>query len=104
MPTLKFKRFNKPHVLKQIGRGLLAQFFAKFADDFQSKGLVLPGPDLPDMDYFDALARLLMCPEGLPDRLNEAQGLTEVFGRVLAPRTDQGKVLRCRSSAGGDSF
>src|SRR2546423_288474 len=72
MPTLKFKRFNKPQILKQIGRDLLGAFFAKFEEDFQAQGFALPPPALPDGSYFDALAQLLMCPEELPDRLNEA--------------------------------
>ncbi len=72
MPVLKFKRFNKPQVLKKIGRELLAQFFEKFKEDFDAKCLPLPPPELADADYFNALASLLLCPEGLPDRLNEA--------------------------------
>src|SRR5437762_2151304 len=72
MPVLRFKRFNKPQVLKQIGRDLLARFFDKFTQDFDARSLALPPPELPDADYFRWLARLLMCPEGLPDRLNEA--------------------------------
>src|SRR5438067_6845359 len=72
MPIIKFKRFNKPQVLKQIGRELLARFLETFKEDFEMKGLALPPPELPDLAYFAALARLLMCPEGLPDRLNEA--------------------------------
>jgi len=72
MPVLKFKRFNKPHILKRIGRGLLAEFFAKFQEDAASFGLMLPEPTLADADYFQALASLLMTPEGLPDGLNEA--------------------------------
>src|SRR6266700_1492473 len=72
MPVMKFKRFNKPQVLKQIGRQLLAQFFERFKADFEIKALALPPPELPDNTYFPALARLLMSPEGLPDRLNEA--------------------------------
>ena len=60
MPVLKFKRFNKPHVLKRIGRGLLAEFFAKFQEDSAGVGLVLPEPNVSDSDYFQVLAGLLM--------------------------------------------
>ena len=72
MPVLKFKHFNKPQVLKHIGRGLLARFFDKFQEEFEARSLALPPPELADADYFAFLARLLMSPEGLPDRLNEA--------------------------------
>src|SRR5205809_262097 len=69
---MKFKRFNKPCVLNRIGRDLLARFFESFRDDFNANQLALPPPGLPDADYADALARLLLHPEGLPDLLNEA--------------------------------
>src|SRR5438067_13716690 len=69
---IKFKRFNKPHALKRIGRPLLARFFAHFQPECTANALALPPPDLTDSQYFGALARLLMCPEGLPDSLNEA--------------------------------
>ncbi len=72
MPIVKFKPFNKPQVLKQIGRGLLAQFFEKFKKEFEARSLALPALDLSDGHYFTSLARLLRHPEGLPDWLNEA--------------------------------
>src|SRR6266404_2638080 len=59
MPVMKFKRFNKPQVLKQIGRQLLAQFFERFKADFEIKALALPPPELPDNAYFPALPGLL---------------------------------------------
>src|SRR4051794_16955150 len=72
MPILKFKRFNKPQILKHIGRNLLTQFFARFNYEFETRSFALPPPELPDAEYFAALAGLLMHPEGLPDSLNEA--------------------------------
>ena len=69
---MKLKRFNKRHFLARIGRDLLARFFESFRDDFNANQLPLPPPDLPDADYINALLRLLLHPEGLPDRLNEA--------------------------------
>src|SRR5436309_11462821 len=69
---IKFKRFNKPHALKRIGRPLLARFFAHFQPECTANALALPPPDLTDSQYFGALARLLLSPEGLPDSLNEA--------------------------------
>jgi hypothetical protein len=72
MPIIKFKRFNKPQTLKLIGRDLLMRFFDKFKEDFDTRSLPLPPPELADGDYFRSLSHLLMCPEGLPDRLNEA--------------------------------
>jgi len=72
MATLRFKRFSKPHILKDIGRHLLGKFFAKFKDDLEEKAVVLPDPSLPDEEYFGALAKVLMSPEGLPGSLNDA--------------------------------
>jgi len=72
MPIIKFKRFNKPQTLKLIGRDLLVRFFDKFKEDFDTRSLPLPPPELADGDYFRSLSHLLMCPERLPDRLNEA--------------------------------
>src|SRR6266404_3664642 len=72
MPVLKFKRFNKPQTLKRIGRGLLAQFLARFHAELAARSLALPQAELPDADYFQTLAGLLMAPEALPDGFNEA--------------------------------
>ena len=63
---IKFKLFNKPHVLKKIGRDLLARFFERFKTELQGNGLALPPPELSDDEYFDALSRLLLSPESLP--------------------------------------
>jgi hypothetical protein len=46
MSTLRFKRFSKPHVLKDIGRHQLGKFFAKFKDDLAEKEITLPDPAL----------------------------------------------------------
>jgi len=72
MSTLRFKRFSKPHVLKDIGRHLLGKFFAKFKDDLKEKAVILPDPALADEEYFASLASVLMSPEGLPGNLNDA--------------------------------
>lgn len=72
MTTLRLKCLNKPGVLKRVGRTLLTRFFEQFASELNSGGLALPPPELSDIDYFNALAQLLMRPENLPDALNEA--------------------------------
>jgi len=72
MAIIKFKRFTKPHVLRRLGRPLLARFLAQFAPQLAAQTLSLPAPALPDGLYFQALARLLMSPEGLTEPLNEA--------------------------------
>lgn len=72
MTTLKLKCLTRPCVLKRIGRGLLTRFFEQFAAEMSSSGLALPPPDSSDADYFNALARILMRPEELPDALSEA--------------------------------
>ena len=38
---IKFKRFNKPHVLKRIGRPLLARFFAHFQAELSANALAV---------------------------------------------------------------
>jgi len=35
---IKFKRFNKPHILKKIGRDLLARFFERFKTELEAMG------------------------------------------------------------------
>ena len=69
---IQFRRFTKPNVLKRINRELLEKFLDQFKNEFNGNARTLPPPDLPDEDYFNALSRLLMSPECLPDRLNEA--------------------------------
>ncbi len=72
MASIRFKRFTKPHVLKDIGRALLGRFFAKFKDDLAEKEVTLPDPALADEEYFGTLADVLLSPEGLPGTLNDA--------------------------------
>jgi hypothetical protein len=69
---VRFRRFTKPHVLRRIGRDLLSRFFDSFAEDFGAANASLPTAEVPDDDYFQAVAKVLLCPEGLPPRLNEA--------------------------------
>jgi len=69
---MKLNRFNKPEILKQIGRDLLGRFFAQFQAELAAAGLALPPPGIPENDYYTALAWLLLNPERLPDSLNEA--------------------------------
>lgn len=98
MPVLKFKRFNKPQILKHIARDLLARFFGRFEEDFAAKNLALPPPDLEDGQYFLSLASLLMSPEGLPDRLNEAlfaiDEMASLRGQELLQGTPEWPALR----------
>ncbi len=72
MATLRFKRFSKPHVLKDIGRHLLGKFFAKFKNDLEAKSVTMPDPALADEEYFVSLSNLLLSPEGLPGSMNDA--------------------------------
>ena len=72
MSTIKFKRFTKPHFLKQIGRDLLGQFFTRFNPELAQKSVVIPVATLDDDAYFGAVAKIAMSPDGLPDNLVEA--------------------------------
>jgi hypothetical protein len=69
---MKFKRFTKIQFLKQIGRGLLDQLFARFAAELTTRKVSMPATTLPDEEYFAALAGVVLAPEGLPERLVEA--------------------------------
>lgn len=72
MSTLKFKRFTKPHFLKQIGRELLGQFFNRFGTELAEKQITPPAATLDDDAYFGAVAKIAMAPEGLPGPLVDA--------------------------------
>jgi hypothetical protein len=68
---MKLRRFNKLGLLKRVRRELLARFLDQFQDDLESLGIAVDN-HLSDNDYYHSLARMLMAPEWLPDRLNEA--------------------------------
>ncbi|MBI1178726.1 hypothetical protein GC207_14935 [bacterium] len=69
---MKFKRFTKLTFLKQIGRPLLDRFLNRFAKELAARNVALPSGDSDDDDYYRALARLALTPDGLPDSLIEA--------------------------------
>ena len=69
---MKFRRFTKTHFLKQIGRSLLDRFFAKFATELTARQVELPAATLADEEYFTALAKVVLAPDGLPEGLIEA--------------------------------
>jgi hypothetical protein len=71
MPSIQFRRFTKPHVLRAIRRDLLDQFFQRFDEDLSTIA-GWPHPAMPQDQYCRALAAALMTPERLPDSLNEA--------------------------------
>src|SRR4051812_36725583 len=76
MHAMRLRRIANPAVLKRIGRQLLTLFFNSFRRDFETgpnpAAWPLPPPELPDPEYFRALASALMKPESLPAALNEA--------------------------------
>jgi len=72
MAVMRFKRFTKVGVLKEIGRGLLDRFFGRVGGGGNGKKLELPPASVGDDDYFQAVAKALMAPEGLPDEVGEA--------------------------------
>jgi hypothetical protein len=101
MSTLKFKRFTKPHFLKQIGRELLDRFFKRFSPELAEKQITLPAAELGDDDYYKAVARTVMSPEGLPDKLAEAayaiEGMANEEGedRLHRAAGGNGPAFRC---------
>ncbi len=72
MATLKFKRFTRPQVLRRFGRERLTKFLLEFEPQFRARQLMFPAPDLPETDWYGALARLLRTPEALPEEFSEA--------------------------------
>lgn len=72
MTALKFKRFTRPQLLQGICRSLLIRFLEKFQPDLERRGLVLPGPELPEEEWARAVARWFAAPEQLPEGLCEA--------------------------------
>lgn len=69
---MKFRRFTKPSFLKGIGRERLGQFFERFKPGLVEKQIELPGAGLDDDEFFKAMSRIAMSPDGLPDDLFEA--------------------------------
>ena len=71
MSTVKFKRFTKPHFLKQIGRELLGQFLNRFSSELAEKQITFTAT-ADDDAYYEAVAQAAMAPDGLPEKLIEA--------------------------------
>lgn len=65
MTRLKFRRFTKPYVLKQIRCPLLGRFVDRFNDGLAAMKVALPSPELEDDAYFQGLAGVPMAPAGL---------------------------------------
>src|SRR5438445_3555930 len=85
MNASTLKLFSDPHVLSQVGRPLLTEFFERFTHLLPSK-YFLPNPR-PDNDaYFDSLASVLERTYELPDRLLHA--LIEVEAIAAAADRD----------------
>ncbi|MBA4150298.1 MAG: hypothetical protein H0X66_19480 [Verrucomicrobia bacterium] len=64
-------RFTECCFLRSIGRPVLTEFFQRFEPEFAARNLTLPAAEVSDELFFAELGRLLMSPEGLPDRVNE---------------------------------
>lgn len=94
---MRFKRFTKPGFLKGIGRELLGRFFDRFSGALAEKGIELPVPDLVDDEYFGALSRVVMRPDGLPEDLFEAVYAIEEMA------TEQGEERLQRAAERGAS-
>jgi hypothetical protein len=104
MSTIKFKRFTKPHFLKQIGRELLDQFFNRFNVELGERQIVLPATTLDDDTYFVAMSQVAMSPDGLPTKValasrlvGEISAITKVTGFVgdLLDEVVLDELVRC---------
>src|SRR5437879_4429740 len=81
MNTPKLKLFSDPHLLRQIGRPLLTEFFERFTQVLPSK-YFLPSPRPDNEAYFDSLAIVLERTSELPGGL--AKALLEVEALATA--------------------
>ena len=105
MSTLKFKRFTKPHFLKQIGRDTLGQFLNRFSPALAEKQITLPATTLDDDAYYEAVARLAMSLDGLPEALVEAvhaiEGMANEEGEDRLERAtgENGRAFEFREDA-----
>jgi hypothetical protein len=93
MAVARLKWFTKLHVLKQMGRELLERFFARF--DWTGKA-GLPPASASDDEYFQAVARILMAPEELPEELCEALYLVD----EMAHKEGHERLLTAARKAG----
>jgi hypothetical protein len=50
----------------------LEKLLLRFEPELAGRGALLPPPAAHDQEFFNLMAHLLMCPEGLPDQMNEA--------------------------------
>jgi hypothetical protein len=107
---IRFRRFTKPQVLRHIGRDLLSRFLFSFADELRSGNISLPQADISDDSYFQAVAKVLLCPEELPPRLNEAlfavdeMASVEGHERLQAAVEKQGLNLNLSSDCSREDF
>src|SRR5258708_33051096 len=85
MNAATFKLFSHPHVLRQVGRPLLIEFFERFIHLLPSK-YFLPNPRPDNEAYFDSLAQVLACTSELPGGL--VQALFEVEALAAAEDND----------------
>ncbi len=72
MASIRFRRFTHPAILIAADRAVLRQFFETFAPSLAEADIQLPSQDLEHDAYCQALARLLMAPNGLPHDVNDA--------------------------------
>lgn len=105
MNTIKFKRFTKPHFLKQFGRVYLGHFLNRFSAELAEKQITLPAAALDDDAYYEAAARMAMALDGLPEALVEAvhaiEGMAnaEGEGRLERATGEHGPAFQFRDDA-----
>jgi len=106
---MKFKKFIKASFLKGIGRDLLGRFFAPFAAELAEKKIEIPAASVKDEEFYMALSKVAMAPDGLPDGLIEAVFKVEAMATAdgqerLEKAAEQGRfVLNCSDkSSHGD--
>src|SRR5438445_5435061 len=81
MNSSTLRLFTDAHLLRQVGRPLLTEFFGLFTHLLPSK-YFLPNPRADNEAYFDCLAEVLGRTYELPDRLTQALIEVEALAAV----------------------
>ncbi len=66
-----WKLFKNPEFFAQIGRMGTARLLEKFAPEFKTQGVKIPDGELPEKEYFKAVASLGASKSGFPDKLHD---------------------------------
>src|SRR5882672_7107635 len=84
MNSSTLKLFTDAHILRQVGRPLLTEFFGRFTHLLPYKHF-LPSPRRDNEEYFDCLAAVLERTDELSSGLAQALIEVEAFAALESP-------------------